>query len=333
MELPITSIIITGATGFAGGRIAEYLKQQFPLTRIVGTGRNIQQKEKLTQLGIEVKIGDLLNKDFIDELIEPNCIIVHCAALSSPWGLLKDFELANIDVTQNLIHAAEKKSCKKFIFISSPSIYFNFKDRMNIREEDPLPETMVNYYARTKWNSEKLVLQSNLKSVILRPRAIIGRGDTVILPRVLEAYYKNRLKRIGDGNNTVDFTNALNLALAVGLSIENEQINKTVFNITNGDPQNLWQTLDSVLKGLGLQTIKSRVPYWLAINVASIMEFKSKYFTKKEPILTRYGIGILAKSMTLNIDKARHLLGYTPIQTTEEGVNEYIQWHLKNEIK
>lgn len=326
----ISAIIITGATGFAGGRIAEYLKLQYPSIRIVGTGRNTSRKAYLESLGIEVKIGDLGELDFIQEIIEEHSVVIHCAALSSPWGKQRDFETANIEITRNLLKIAEIKYCQKFIFISSPSIYFNFKDRLNIGEDDSLPLKMANYYADTKLRAEKIVNQSKLFTVSLRPRAIIGRGDTVILPRVLAAYYSSKLKQIGKGQNTVDFTNALNLASAVHLCIENNAINKMAFNITNGEPQNLWQTLNYLLIGLNLKPIKSKIPYQLALFVANIMELYSKNISKKEPVLTKYGIGILAKTMTLNIEKARKLLGYIPLQTTKEGVDEYILWHLKN---
>ena len=330
MKNTFSSIIITGATGFAGGRIAEYLTQQYPEKRIIGTGRNSARKAYLENLGIEVKIGDLSDIDFVQEIIEENCVLIHCAALSAPWGKQADFEIANIKITENLIKIAERKSCHRFIFISSPSIYFNFKDRLNIHEDEALPSNMVNHYAKTKWQAEVIVKKSKLDTVTLRPRAIIGRGDTVIMPRVLDAYFSKKIKQIGNGLNVVDFTNALNLASAVKLSIEGKNINKMVFNITNGDPQNLWQTLSYLLNGLDLDPIRSKISYRVALFVASIMEWYSNYISKKEPVLTKYGIGILAKSMTLNIDKARQTIGYVPIQTTLEGVEEYIEWHLKN---
>jgi nucleoside-diphosphate-sugar epimerase len=55
---------------------------------------------------------------------------------------------------------------------------------------------------------------------------------------------------------------------------------------------------------------------------------KSSLFkSNKEPSLTKYGIGILAKSMTLDISKARTQLNYHPVMTTHEGINEFIQWY------
>lgn len=48
---------------------------------------------------------------------------------------------------------------------------------------------------------------------------------------------------------------------------------------------------------------------------------------KKEPLLTKYGVGILANDFTLDITKAKKLLNYKPVMETFEGINEYILWH------
>jgi len=61
---------------------------------------------------------------------------------------------------------------------------------------------MVNNYALTKLLAENYVLEKNnfgIETIALRPRAIIGAEDTVIFPRVLEAYHKGKLKIVGDG--------------------------------------------------------------------------------------------------------------------------------------
>jgi nucleoside-diphosphate-sugar epimerase len=61
---------------------------------------------------------------------------------------------------------------------------------------------------------------------------------------------------------------------------------------------------------------------------AGILEFKAKLLRdKKEPPLTRDGVGILANNFTLDISKAKKMLHYQPVMTTFEGINEYIKWH------
>jgi 2-alkyl-3-oxoalkanoate reductase len=334
MKDSIETIVITGATGFAGGRIAEFLSKEYPQKRIITTGRNIQRKAFLENLGCEFHIGDLSNSDFVKSIVPPRSAIIHCAALSSPWGSKEEFMQANIITTRNLIETAKRNQANRFIYISTPSIYFDFNNRINILESDPLPKTLVNDYAKTKLMAEEMVKESGLINISLRPRALIGRGDTVIMPRVLEAYKQGTLKIVGNGKNVVDLTGISNLVHAVHLSLfAEEKASGHAFNISAGDPVLMWDVLKYMMDKLGNQIPSKSVPYWVAISAAQAMEWYSKYISKKEPVLTKYSVGILAKSMTLNIDKAKELLGFVPIQKTIESVDEFVEWHLKEKAR
>ena len=61
------------------------------------------------------------------------------------------------------------------------------------------------------------------------------------------------------------------------------------------------------------------------------MEWKSRITNKKEPTLTVYGVGTLAKSFSLDISKAKKLLGYKPQLSTDEAIDEFINWYRINE--
>ena len=59
------------------------------------------------------------------------------------------------------------------------------------------------------------------------------------------------------------------------------------------------------------------------------MEFKARLSPGKEPVLTKYSVGVLAKSFTLDIEKAKTKLNYYPKQTTSESIEEFVQWYKK----
>ena len=120
--------------------------------------------------------------------------LIHAAALSSPWGKYEEFEKANLHTQQNLIASAKKNWLNKFVFISTPSMYFEMKDKFTVRESDPLPSKFINAYAETKRLAEIELEKSDIPYVILRPRALTGRGDTVIMPRLIRAFDEGRLK-------------------------------------------------------------------------------------------------------------------------------------------
>ena len=333
MSVTKNKIIITGAAGFLGGRLAKNLAAS-GVYDVCATSRRAHRKSELEAAGCTFAAGDLLSIDFCLQLTKDADIVVHCAALSSVWGSYYDFYDANVITTKNLLHAAKQNSVSKFIFISTPSIYFDFTDRYAVSESDVLPERSVNAYASTKLIAEQVVLKENsdqIKTVALRPRAIIGAEDTVIFPRIIRAYTDGRLKIIGDGKTLGDLTAVSNVIEAVRCCMRaDDSAMGQAYNISDGTPVLLWPTINHILKELGYTPITKKISAGLVLAIASIIEGTAKLFNiKKEPSITRYGIGVLAKSLTMDISKAKNKLGYKPVQTTDEAINEFITWYRK----
>ena len=325
-------ILLTGATGFLGYRTLEKLVHLPEVTQIVATGRTIKKSHCVNHPKVKYVLGDLTDVSFVETVMQDIKYVIHAAALSSPWGSYSEFYQANVQIQKNLIAASQKNDVTRFVFVSTPSLYFDFNDRLNIKESDPLPTKFVNAYAETKRLAEIELEKANIPYVILRPRALTGRGDTVIMPRLIKAYDDGRIKIIGTGKNVVDLTAVANVvdAIILGLLATGKSLNET-YNITNGTPVNLWDKIDFILTKLGRGLPQKKVSYWLVYKVASLMEFKSKMTNKKEPSLTKYGVGILAKTFTMDISKARKLLNYSPKVTTEQAINEFVNWYKENE--
>ena len=325
-------ILLTGATGFLGFRTLEKLIEIDEVTSIIATGRTIKQSHYLKHPKITYILGELSDKAFVEEITQDVEFVIHAAALSSPWGKYKEFEDANLRSQLNLINAIKGNKIVKYIYISTPSMYFDSTNRKDIRENDPLPRKFINAYSTTKRMAEIELINSGIPYVILRPRALTGRGDTVIMPRIISAHKKGRLKIIGNGKNIVDLTSVANAVDAILLSLKAEgaALNQ-IYNITNGEPVNLWEKITYVLSLMNEQLPQKKIPYWLVLTIAQLMEWKSKITHMKEPVLTKYGVGVLAKSMTLDISKARELLGYNPTVTTDEAIREFINWYTENE--
>lgn len=335
LKIQSMKILITGATGFVGGRFLEAFGQQYGVGNVVGTGRNPKQIQFWQSKGVQIEQGDLSNKSFTDTLLQKGQFeaVVHVAAKSSPWGSYDSFYQSNVVATRHLLDAAVATKVKRFIFISTPSVYFNFKHRFNVRESEPIDYELVNHYTKTKYESECLVRryaqEKGLFAVIFRPRAIVGRGDTVIAPRVLTAYHQGKLKIIGDGANKADFTSIANLAQAALLAMRaDERCNGQIFNITDGNPQPIWTAIDFILKTMNLTKPLKSIPYPIAYSAAWLSErVHETWMPDKEPALTCYGIGILRYSLTMNIDKAKTLLGYEPQIDTYDSLLEFVNWY------
>ena len=322
-------ILVTGATGFLGFRLIEKLHNLKYVNEIVATGRQIRKTHFIKSHKVNYILGDISDSNFVNKIISKTDVVINCAALSAPWGTYSEFKKANIKTQTNIINASKNNGVKKIIFISSPGVYYEFKDKLNISEEDPLPKKFVNNYAKTKFQAEELLRSSEIPHVIFRPRAIIGRGDHVIMPRLIKAYDEKKLKIVGNGENIVDFTPVSNVVDAIILSINNEDALNQTFNLSNGTPVKLWEKINYVLKKLDKKIITKKVPYGIAYFVTYISELKSKVLKSKEPATTTYSIGILSKSFTLNIQKAEKILKYKPKQSIDDAIEEFVVWYKK----
>ena len=321
------NILVTGATGFLGSRLIEKLNTLNYIDVIIATGRKLRKTHFVESKKIKYVLGDLSDKAFVNQITSEVDILINCASLSSTWGTYSDFEKSNIDTQINLIEASKTNKVKKIIYISSPGVYYEFKDIIGVSEKDPLPKTFVNHYSKTKFLAEELLKSSKVPYVIFRPKAIIGRGDHVIVPRLIKAYDEQKLKIVGNGNNLIDLTPVSNVVDAIILAINNDNAINQTFNLSNGSPVKIWDVINYVLIKLDRTIVTEKVPYWIAYLVSYIHELNSKVFNTGEPAITRYSIGVLAKSFTLDTEKAFKVLKYVPNQTTEEAIEEFLRWY------
>jgi 2-alkyl-3-oxoalkanoate reductase len=325
----MNQILVTGATGFLGSRTVERLSAM-PGLSVRATGRKLKTNNQVKADNVHYMLGDLNDSDFVSQLVDGVDCIVHAAALSSPWGSKDDFWESNVNPTKLLLEAAAREEVKRFVFISTPSMYFEMKSLFGIKESNSLPRP-INQYAASKREAERLIRAATVPYVILRPRALIGRGDTVILPRILRAHKEARLRQMGNGKNKVDVTPVVNVvdAIVLGLEAQGKALNET-YNISNGDPEALWPMLKTLLDNLSLPPLNKSIPIPLILTVARLMEWHARWLNgNQEPTLTVYGVGTMTMNFSMDISKAQNLLGYTPRQSVKEALDDFIEWHLK----
>jgi nucleoside-diphosphate-sugar epimerase len=323
--------IVTGATGGLGRNLVEFLLEK--KWEVIAFGRNKEIGKKLNTKFVSF---DISNEQETINNFEKVDVVFHCAALSSPWGKYMDFFLTNVKGTRNILKAMKITNTKKIIYVSSPSIYFNFEEQLNIKE-DYLPKKFINDYAKTKHISEQYILKENdskIHSVIIRPRAIFGEYDTVLMPRLEKIARKGYLpiiKKYKNKDVNIDVTYVGNVVYSLYLAATVENIpNKSIFNITNDETTEIIELLSKILKSVNLKPKKLYLNFNFMVFLSNTIELFFKIFKlKKEPIITKYGIGVISLSQTLDIDNAKKILGYKPIYSIREGIDRYSKWRLE----
>ena len=321
MTSPLRQVLVTGASGFLGGHLVRTLAAGG--LRIIAHGRTASRLD----FGPSVRAcrGELADLTRLTEAAIGCDAVVHCAALSAPWGDPQEFMATNVTGTFNVIAAARAAGVRRLVHISSPAVVFDGRDQHRVGDDAPYPARHSSHYARTKQLAEQLVRAAgaSMETVILRPKAIYGEGDRALVPRLLRAARDGRLPQIGDGQNVVDVTHVDDVVQAIECALTTGEGVGGTFLITGGEHVPLWAMIRELLEGVGLRYPARRIALPVALTAAAAMEAVAA-ITRREPTLTRYSALILARTQTYDIARARSLLGYAPRVTSSAGVTRTI---------
>jgi 2-alkyl-3-oxoalkanoate reductase len=321
-------VLVTGATGFLGRRVAERFAADGHA--VTASGRNRETGAALRREGVAFAAAELGDAEAIDALVAGADAVVHCGGLSSVWGTARAFAAANVGGTRNVASAALRHGAR-LVHISTPSIYFDFTDRFDVREDAPLPRVPANGYAASKRAAEALVRRAGaagLDAIVLRPRAIFGPRDTALLPRLARIARGGRLPLIDGGRALADLTYVDNVVDAVDAALHVPPARGVrTYNLTNGEPRPLRALFGRIAGALELNARLVDVPYALAYAAAAAMECAAALRPgRPEPRLTRYTVGVLGRSQTLDIGAARRELGYAPRVSLDEAIERTAAW-------
>jgi len=307
--------LVTGATGGLGLAVVEALAAEGYAVR--ATGRDAAAGPRLEALGAEVVLADLTAEGVPERLCEGLDAVFHAAALSSPWGPDEVFWRVNVTATARLLAAARAAGADSFVFVSSPSIYGRPVDQLGLTEADPPAAKPMNAYAATKGQAERLVLAARapgFATVALRPRAIVGPDDKVLLPRVLRLIRSGRFPALRGGEAMVELTDVRDAAQAILLADRKRaEVTGQAFNISGGRPVKVRDLVLRLAEALDRPITLRPVPIGLVMAAARVMEAVCKRLPgRPEPPLTPYGAAALGYSQTFDLTRAREVLGYTP---------------------
>ncbi|MBL9144456.1 MAG: NAD(P)-dependent oxidoreductase [Verrucomicrobiaceae bacterium] len=314
----MSCILVTGATGFLGGAVARELHRCG--LNVIATGRNREAGKKLKDQGIEFQPCDIGREpELLNQLISQCSAVVHAAALSAPWGNPHEFTITNQHGTEHVIKACRSaKSVKRLVHISSPSVQFDFKDQPLAKEMTTWTSAPANDYIATKRQAETMILEASrtgLDTIVLRPKALFGPGDTTLLPRVARVAMRGSFPLFGDSDSLMDLTFIDDAVNAVLLALDADSCHSgKVYNVTSGDPQRRSRVLGTLLEACGLPVRFRSLSIKHALALATALEWASCVLTRGrwEPPLTRYSVGALGYEQTLDISAARRDLGYAP---------------------
>lgn len=319
-------VFITGGAGFLGSHIIDKLLSEGHEITSYSRGDYPDLKEK----GVNTVQGSLSDLEKLSKACEGHDAFFHTASKVAMWGKTSDFIETNFVGTQNALKACKRAGIKTFIYTSTPSVVFGKESLKGVDEKTPYPEQSYSRYGASKARAEKWVLEQNsdeVKTISLRPHLIFGPRDKNLIPRLVEAAKKNKLKMVGEGKNKVDVLYVENAADAhlkawQALLEKPELVGGQAYFIGQG-PVVLWDFINNILAHHGLPPVKKKVSFEKAFKVGGIIEKGAEFFKvyNWHPPMTRFVALQLSKDHYFDHKKANEHLGWTPKVSLNEALS------------
>lgn len=314
-------IFITGGSGYVGRNLIPALIKRGDTVRALA--RSVVAGEVVEALGAEVIAGDLTNGDALRYGMEGCDAVVHLAAFVAQWGDPLEFHRVNVTGTQRVIEACQLTAVPRLIHISTEAVLAQGKPMIHVDETAPYPRKPMGLYPLTKGLAEKKVIAANsdsLTTVVLRPRFIWGKDDTVLLPNMIDIADRGGWMWFNHGYYLTSTCHVDNVVEGILLALEKGDGGNSYF-LTDGTPVEFRNFITEMFKTQGKTLPDRSIPRWLSRWVAIIGEFTVRRFNlDREPPLTRTTVALMSQEITVNDQKARDELGYQGTVSREHGM-------------
>ncbi len=322
--------LLTGVAGFIGSNLLQALLE---LDQVVAgldnfaTGKRGNLDEVRGAVGAErwsrfrLLEGDVASPDLCARAVDGADVVLHQAAIGSvPRSIDRPLETnaANVTGQLALLEAARSAGVRRFVYASSSSVYGDDPElpKLESRLGRPLSPYAVSKRADELYASVYGLLHA-LEVVGLRYFNVFGRRQdpegayAAVIPRWIAAMIRGDEVRInGTGETSRDFCHVENVVqanLLAATTVRSEALGET-YNVALGRRTTLLELFEALRRRLA-----PRQPR----------------LADARPVHGPFRAGDVLHS-TADIGKARRLLGYEPTHSLERGLDEALEWYLRN---
>jgi nucleoside-diphosphate-sugar epimerase len=310
----MTSAFVTGGSGFIGGALIERLRREGWDVRALA--RSERAAQRVRELGAEPVMGDL------DDLHVEDCeVAFHAAAKVEDFGDPADFERVNVQGTRNVVAACRAGGVRRLVHVGTEAALMAGQPLVNVDESAPLRPDSPALYSSSKAKAEQLVRDSDgIETVVVRPRFVWGRGDTTLLPQMVEMVRAGRFRWVGGGRQLTATTHIDNTVEGLWLAATKAPAGGVYF-VTDGAPTVFRDFITEWVGTQGVSIPDKSVPPGVARAAAASAERIWRLLKRPgSPPLTRFAVWVSSQECTIDISRAERELGYRPVTTREEGL-------------
>jgi len=308
---------VTGGSGFLGKRLIATLVGRG--VRVIAMARSDAAAAAVSAAGATPSRGDLGDRAAMTAAMAGCDTVFHAAAHVAQHGPLQPFMAINVTGTENALAAARAAGVKRFVHVGTEAVLADGKPIVRVNETRPRTAEPAGPYSLTKGLAEAAVLAANrdgLDTVVVRPRFIWGKGDTSVLPQIVDGARRGRFGWLGGGRYLTSTCHVDNVVEGALLAAERGKPGEIYF-LTDGQPVQFRDFLTRLLATQGVDVSKARdVPLWLARLLARATAWM------KQPPVTSSALALVGVEVTVDDSKARRELGYQARMSIDAGLAE-----------
>jgi nucleoside-diphosphate-sugar epimerase len=323
-------LLITGATGFIGCRLA--LHAQRAGIDVIATGRTEipvehTRAEELKRNGVRFEPGLLQDQNFVNSLLNRRTAVIHLAAAQHESNMPEAyFHTINVEVTDQLLRLCAAAGVKRFVYGSSIGVYGE-SDREPLDESSPLrPDNM---YTRSKVAAERVVRahHSPMQTCIARIGEAYGPGDYRLL-KLFRSVSRHRFLMIGAGLNQRQSIHVQDLVRALLLAAQHPGAAGETFIFAGPRAITTLDMVTCIADAIRVAPPRRHVPMWPFLTAAKLMETVLPPLHVSAPLNTRR-LDFFRKSLVFSTSKAQSLIGFKPEIDFREGAVDTAAWYCR----
>lgn len=261
--------LLTGATGFVGGRVARQLLQAGH--EVIAVVRSPDKAAELAELGVELTRGDVTDKESMRAPMTGVDGVFHIAGWykvgvrdKSPGAAI------NIDGTRNVLELMRELGIAKGVYTSTLAVNSDTHGRV-VEEDYRFSGKHISEYDRTKAAAHDLAMdfiRQGLPLVIVQPGLIYGPGDAGPSHDLFVAYLKRKLPMV-PRKVAYCWAHVDDIARAHVLAMEQGQAGENYF--TCGPVHTLIEALDVAQEITGVRPPAMKAPPWMLKASSGLM--------------------------------------------------------------
>jgi dihydroflavonol-4-reductase len=318
------TILVTGATGFTGGKLARRLIAQGANVRALLRTR--EKAQALVADGIDVRIGQLTSPKDVLAAARGCDQIHHIAAVFRTAGHSDSYYRdVNVGGTQNVLEAARRLDCERVVHCSTGGVHGHIAD-------PPAGETYPfgpgDVYQRTKLEGElaaQAAARRGQRVVIVRPGPIYGEGDLRFL-KLYRAVDRGVFVMIGSGTPKLHMVHIDDLVDGILLCSTAEAAIGEVFILAGPQAPTLNEIVRDIAASLGVAAPRWSVPVW-PVKAAGLLCESICVPLHINPPLHRRRVAFFTHHREFDCSKATRLLGYAPQVSPAQGIARTADWY------